>query len=387
MRLAALFTEERVARVARFMTLGYLVAAIVMFATAQNLVYPTGRAVGADFVTFWAASDLALAGQPEKAYDEAAIRAAEKRALPQSNDIYLWHYPPVFQLVVLPLALLPYLWSYAAWVLLSLAVYAVAFRGALHEPAPFWLAISASGVYVNVLHGQNGLLSAALVCGGLLLLERRPVLAGILIGLLCYKPHIGLPLGILLLVGGHWRAAAGAIAAVIAFCAASALALGTEVWSAFLANATTARAVLETGAVSWDKMASVFAAVRMLGGGLTLAYALHAIVALVVLALTAQAWRSAGSLELKAAIGSLALLLVSPYLFDYDLAIAALPLALLLADGFRNGWIAGMRPMLVVVWLTPAIAPYLADLTRLQLQPLALLILWWLAWRRMRVAR
>lgn len=385
-RLSDLFSEERVTRVAKFAAFGFAIAFTVLLTQSRDLVYPSGRAVGADFVTFWAASDLALSGQPERAYDEAAIVAAERRALPNATDIYLWHYPPPFQLVVLPLALVPYLWAYGIWLAVSLAIYAVSVRAAFPEPAPFWLAIGASAVFVNALHGQNGLLSAALATGGLLLLERKPLLAGMLIGALCYKPHLGLPLGLLLLAGAHWRAAAGAMLAVALLCAMSAVILGVDTWRAFLANAGTARAVLEGGAVPWHKMATVFATVRLAGGGVALAYVIHGLVALAVFAATVTAWRRAAPLELKAALAVLAALLVSPYLFDYDLAVSALALGLLLRDGLTRGWLPGMRPAIVVLWLAPAMLSYVAEATRIQLQPFALLLLWALAWQRLRTA-
>ena len=386
MRLSDLFSEERVARVAKFAALGFAIAFAALLTRSHNLIYASGGAIGADFVTFWAASDLALSGEAARAYDSAAIIAAERKALPQAQDVYLWHYPPPFQLVVLPLALVPYLWAYGLWLAVSLAIYAITFRAAFREPAPFWLAIGASAVYVNALHGQNGLLTAALAAGGLLLLERKPLLAGLLIGALCYKPHLGLPLGLLLLIGAHWRAAAGAVLAVIALCVVSALILGTDTWRAFLANAATARAVLEGGAVPWHKMASVFATVRLAGGDLTLAYIAHGVVALVVLAATAIAWRGRGPFELKVALAALAALLISPYLFDYDLAVSALALGLLLRDGFTRGWLPGMRPAIVVLWLAPAVLSYVAEATHVQLQAVALLVTWALAWQRLRSA-
>jgi hypothetical protein len=385
-KIGDLFTEERVTRVARFAALGFALAFAALLTQSRDLVYPSGRAVGADFVTFWAASDLALSGRPERAYDETTIVEAERKALPKAEDVYLWHYPPPFQLVVLPLALVPYLWAYGLWLAVWLAVYAVTFRAAFREPAPFWLAIGASAVYVNALHGQNGLLTAALAAGGLLLLERRPLVAGLLIGALCYKPHLGLPLGLLLLAGGHWRAAAGAAVAVVGLCALSALALGVDVWRAFLANAGTARAVLEGGAVPWHKMASLFATVRLAGGGIGAAYVVHGIAALAVLALTLLAWRGRGPFDLKVALAVTAAVLVSPYLFDYDLAVTVLALGLLLRDGFARGWQPGMRPAICVLWLAPATLSYVAEATHIQLLPFALLAVWALTWQRLRVA-
>jgi hypothetical protein len=65
-------------------------------------------------------------------------------------------------------------------------------------------------------------------------------------------------------------------------------------------------------------------------------------------------------------------LLISPYGFDYDLVILALPIALMAADGLRNGWMPGMRTVLVIAWLTPLLLPILAERISLQLMPVLL---------------
>ena len=59
-------------------------------------------------------------------------------------------------------------------------------------------------------HGQTGFLTAALLTGGVLCLERREALAGILFGLLAYKPQFGLLIPLVLVAGGYWRAIAAA---------------------------------------------------------------------------------------------------------------------------------------------------------------------------------
>jgi hypothetical protein len=126
--------------------------------------------------------------------------------------------------------------------------------------------------------------------------------------------------------------------------------------------------------------------VRIAGGGIGLAYIVHGVVAVSVLAMTTLAWRRRGSFELRVALAILAALLVSPYLFDYDLAVTALALGLLLRDGFRHGWSPGMRPAIIVLWLAPAMLSYVAEVTRVQLQPLVLLAVWLLTWQRLRAA-
>ena len=55
--------------------------------------------------------------------------------------------------------------------------------------------------------GQNGFLTAALIGGRRCCNWRtRPLLAGLLLGLLTYKPHFGLLFPVALIFGGYWRA-------------------------------------------------------------------------------------------------------------------------------------------------------------------------------------
>ena len=60
------------------------------------------------------------------------------------------------------------------------------------------LALAFPAVFVNLGHGHNGFLTAALIGFALLWLDRRPVVAGILFGLLAYKPQFGLMIPLVL---------------------------------------------------------------------------------------------------------------------------------------------------------------------------------------------
>ena len=72
----------------------------------------------------------------------------------------------------------------------------------------FWLllALAFPAVFVNIGHGHNGFLTAALIGAGLLMLDRRPILAGILFGLMAYKPQFGVLIPLVLAATGRWRA-------------------------------------------------------------------------------------------------------------------------------------------------------------------------------------
>jgi len=376
------FTEARVALIAKAFAIAFLLAFIATLASMQNMMLSTNRGFGGDFIAFYAAGDLAREGRPAAAYDLAAITEAEKRALPQATYMLMYAYPPVFQMLLKPLAGLPYVWAYIVWASLLFALHVAVWRIAFGNSPAFWAALGCSSVYLNVLHGQNGLLSAALIGIGLLALRQRPLLAGIAIGALCYKPQLGASIGLLLIAGGQWRAVGGAALSVIVLCAASAAVLGPDIWRAFIEHGGNARMVLELDGGPLDKVVSVYSLARKLGAPVAVCYALHGIVALGVMALAIRAWRRTGDELPRIAMAAATVPLISPYLFDYDLALLVLPIGALLIDGFRNGWAPAMRVILTIAWFAPAVAPKLAEHTGLQIMPLASLALFWAAWRR-----
>src|ERR1044072_353042 len=205
---------------------------------------------------------------------------------------------------------MPYLLALVVWQGATLALYLLSIRAivrllpAANNTKHLWLllAVAYPAVFVNLGHGQNGFLVAALFGAALVTLEQRPVAAGVLFGLLIYKPQFGMLIPLALLASGRWRAivAAGATIAVLAL--ATLAAFGPEVWGAFLASSKVARTeLLESGDVGWHKLVSVLSWVRLWGGSVNAGYAIHGVVALIVAAAVVWLWRSPAPYPLKAA--------------------------------------------------------------------------------------
>jgi hypothetical protein len=373
---------QRVVVYPRIFAAIYAIAAIAWVALSAALVDIKGKPLGYDFITFWAGSLLALGGEAAASFDLARILAAERMAVPANGQVYLWHYPPTFHLVVLPLALLPYLAAYAAWVAATFAGFALVVRRLAPRPETLWLLLAFPGTFINAFHGQNGFLTAALFGGALLLLEKRPVLAGVLLGLMSCKPQLGLLVPLALLFGRQWAVLAAAAATTLAFAALSAVVIGTEAWLAFWNNLPVVRLLLDSGDLPWAKIPSLYIALRMLGLSATPAYALHALLALGVAATVAHVWRRGGSAMLNGAVLVTGGLIVPPYLFDYDLALLAIPIAILAWDGVQRGWLRHEREVLVAAWLAPLAAPGIAEWSGAPVAILCLVALFATAVRR-----
>jgi hypothetical protein len=376
------FTAHRLVAYPLIFLTVYVIASAAWVGMSANMLDPRDKPLGYDFITFWAGSWLSLNDSPAAVFDPAMIAAAERIAVPASEKIFLWHYPPTFLLVVTPLSLLPYLAAYLLWIAVTFAAYALVIRKMAPQPQTLLLLAAFPGAFLNLSHGQNGFITAALLGGALMTLERKPVLAGILIGLMSFKPHFGVLLPIALVFGRHWRAFAAAAITTIAFAAVSVLFLGIEPWIAFWNNLPLARAVLEEGLIRWSKLPSLYAALRLAGVGLTGAYIVHGLVALAVAASVAWVWWRKPPLALRGAVLATGTLLATPYLFDYDYALLAIPIALLAMDGYVRGWLDYERGVLAAAWVMPLIAVGLADAVSVQIGPVCVAALFAVAVRR-----
>ncbi|MGC1776644.1 MAG: glycosyltransferase family 87 protein [Xanthobacteraceae bacterium] len=306
------------------------------------LVARDGSGVPADFVNVWAAGRLALIGHAATAYDWPAHKLVEVSAVGHPFDgYYVWNYPPTFLFAAAALSVLPYVTACLVWVSGTFVAYLVAIRSIIGDRVGYLLAAAFPAVLSNFIDGQNGFLTASLFGGTLILLEQRPVLAGVLLGLLTFKPHLGLLFPIALLAGGHWRVCITAAIVAVLMATAAWLAFGGESWLAFFADiGRSSQAFLAKDQADWSKLQTAFGLTRMLGGSEALAWTLQAALALAVALAVAVLWRSRAEFEIKAAALGTGAMLATPYLFIYDLVVLGVPLAFLFRLGQTRGFLA-----------------------------------------------
>jgi hypothetical protein len=193
----------------------------------------------------------------------------------------------------------------------------------------------------------------------LLLLEKRPVLAGVCLGILTYKPQFGLLFPLVLAIAGYWRAFAAAAVVAVAMALASYVAFGSEAWVAFFAaTPINAKAVLSDGMIDFAKLQSVFGLVRALGGSETTAWWFQIPTALATaVGVAILLWRPV-PFELKAAALAIGTLFITPYVFAYDLTILALSTAFLIRLGLRTGFWSGEAAALVAAAVCILLFPF-----------------------------
>jgi hypothetical protein len=339
-------------------------ATVLVMAARQGLwiIDAHGALARSDFSEFWAAGRMALSGRAVEVYDWPSLRgflnahaagAFAKGSLP-------FFYPPFLLLLLAPLMAAPPVVAAALWLGGSYVAYLFAVRSITSRPVVVLAAAAAPAAFLVVSFGQNGCLSAALLAGGLALLNRRPLLAGVLIGALAYKPQLGLLLPVVLIVTGRWRAILAAAATIGALSLASGLVFGWGVFAAFLAAAHVSPGhVPAIGLQSPAKLQSVYGLALTLGASTPLAWGLQLAAVSGAVAFNSVLWRSGAPYASKAAALSASVLLVTPYSGVYDLAVLVPGMAFLLAGSFRLGWAGALA--LLVAYLAPlefAFAPF-----------------------------
>jgi arabinofuranan 3-O-arabinosyltransferase len=301
---------------------------------------PDGLGIPTDFVNVWAAGRLALEGHPALAWDWDVQRKVELALLRQEFPGYFaWHYPPPFLFVASLLAQFSYAAAFIGWVSASFVPYLAMMRAIVGRGFGLMLAVAFPMVFNNTLVGQNGFLTAALIGGTLYLIPVRPVLAGVCLGLLSYKPQYGLLFPLVLIAASQWTVFFSAAVTAVAMALASWLAYGTESWQAFFHwMPMFSQAFLTEGKATWWKLQSLFSLVRYLGGTEALAWAFQWVLTASVAVVLVLMWRSRIPYTLKAAALAVGTLLTTPYLFMYDMMVLAIPVAFLVRIGLREGF-------------------------------------------------
>jgi hypothetical protein len=346
---------------------------------SHGLIDHAGKPLGTDFMSFYAASKLALSGQAAQAWNPYAHQAAQDAIFGRQLGYWAFFYPPAYLLVCAPLALMPYGLSLFAWLAGTAAAAVLLARQWLKQQAAATIGLipllAFPALWINIGNGQNAALTTALFLGGCLLLDRRPIIAGLILGLLIIKPQLGLALPFILIASGRWKTfiAAGVSAAGLSF--AAWLLVGTEGYLAFLQNSELARATLEQGLVSPARMQSLFAALMLWHAPLWLAYGAQILLALGVIVSACFIIRRhrPDHFALSALMVS-ATLLMTPFMLDYDLLLSAIPLGWLIMNGLKDGFRPWEKIMALVVFVLPLFARSLALNLHLPLAPLVLLV-------------
>ncbi len=288
-----------------------------------------------DFDDFYIVGQLVWRGEIEKAYHFLTMSQLQK-TISETEFFLPWTYPPQFDLIVAPLALLPLGLAYCLFITGTLTAYLLTLRRIAAENFVPVLLLLCPAIVITIKCGQNGFLTGTLIGLTCLGLQNRSPLAGLPLGLMVIKPHLAVAFAVYTLVNRRWGAAFVAALTVVVTSVIATVVLGTNVWIAFFDGAKEARVFLEQGLYQLFRMVSPFAVALSLGFSAFTAMIVQALVAGLALIAVVIASRRF-SLRQSLGVTAIASLLISPYAYDYDLPILGIAFAWLLPDLTRLG--------------------------------------------------
>ena len=298
-----------------------------------------GQIPGRDFINYWSGAKLALQGRVFDIFDQDAYMRALTAFWGPGLKVHSFSYPPSILPLILWLGTIPYGLALALWSLIGVAALFVAAWPYSRSPLTAALILLSPAVAACLDVGQNGLITSALLIGGLRLLDRRPWLGGALIGLVTFKPQLGLLIPVALIASGRWRAIGGAAVSALILAGVGTIIAGGQGWSLYLTRTLAyQRVLLEQSGGAWSVM-TPSPLVAGLTAGLPhgLAWNLQACVSTACLLAVFFRFRRIGAQG--RVIGGVDILLLTaagflaaPYSFNYDMPSLALALAVATAE-------------------------------------------------------
>jgi hypothetical protein len=320
--------------------------------TAQFPRDATTLAAGRDFLNFWMAGRAAHAPDPGRYYDVATYNRALAETVGPGYPPQTWSYPPTQLLIAAPFGLLPYRLALTLWTLLGATTLFVAARQILRDNRAALFVFAAPAALFALMSGQSSFFTTALLIGGFALLEKRPVIAGLLFGLLSLKPQVALLLPVLLIAGRHWRTLASAAATSLILVGATIALYGVAVWRDYIAFGLPAQnaVLVHTEILATETMPTVFMNLHRLGLGYGAAMAVQVVFALAAAICIYRTWRRPGDPTLKTTLFLAASTAATPYLMPYD----TLPLALAVLWLLGRKFVDGRGDLIIkLVWWLP----------------------------------
>ncbi len=354
--------------------------------TYRGLFDPRGMPIGNDFSAFWFGARFALQHPAVDAYDLVQMGQFQHAAWPELVGMYAWVYPPAFLLLVLGFGLLPYLPAFLVWTATTLVTWLAALWQNVRDRTSLWLLAAFPGLWLGLGQGQNQFLTAALGALGLGLLRKRPVWAGVCIGLLCIKPHLALLFPVALVAARAWRTIAAAAVTAITVTLVPAAVLGWNTLFAWRDAMGWVATAIQTKQLPVWMFPAPYPWLLSLGLPDVAAWAVQGAISVAAAVVVYRLWRGEGPTPLAYSALILATFLATPYYAMYDLTWLALPLCWLVAEGIRTGFRRGERPLLVLLFLLPY-ASVIALVVDVQLAPFVLAGLLWHVWQRSVSAR
>jgi hypothetical protein len=312
--------------------------------------------LGRDFLNLWMYGRAVFeGGDPARFYDVATYNSELAKLLGPGYPGQNWPNPPSALAVMAPFGPLNYFPALIAWCAVSSLAFYLAGRREVADLRTLAIIAVSPAALLCVLSGQSSWLTTAALLAIFAQLDRRPCIAGVLIGLLTVKPQLGILFPFALIASGRWRAFFAAGITALALLAASVALGGVESWHAYIVKALPLqREVLQDVAgTAMPFHPTVFMNIRGLVGNragevIQLAFAIAA----VVVVSAAFRYRKDADPRTLQALFFACTVSASPYMGTYDLLPLTFAAVALIAEEKLDA--RGRRLAQLVFW-TPAL--------------------------------
>jgi hypothetical protein len=285
-----------------------------------------------DFDAFHIIAERVWLGDVDQAYQFAKLVDMQREASGGITSFMPWTYPPQFSLLLAPLAFVPTGVAYFLFIASTLAFYLVVLRSIAGSNFVLLLIILFPAMAITMACGQNGFLMAGLFGLVCLLLEERPILAGLALGLMIIKPHLAVAIGAYCILRRCWIVVMTAGAVVLISSAVCTAVFGVEIWTGLLHSVRDSSTFLEQGYYPLYRMISFYASLRTAGLSAWAAFLGQGLVATLALGIVAAAVYRRMPTQVCLGLTAMVSVCISPYAYDYDFLIFGIGLALLLPD-------------------------------------------------------
>jgi hypothetical protein len=329
-----------------------------LFTSSWSGAFPRDKVtlvLGRDFLNLWMYGRAVFEGDPARYYDVATYNAELAKLLGPGYPGQNWPNPPTALVVMAPFGLLDYFPALLAWFATGALAFYLAGRREVADLRTLAIVLVSPAALLCVLSGQSSLLTTAALLAIFAGLDRRPILSGVLIGLLTVKPQLGILFPFVLVASGRWKVFSAAAVTALMLLAASVAVGGIESWHDYIVKALPLqREVLQDLAgTAMPFHPTVFMNIRGVVGNHIGEIVQFAFTIASVAAVTAAfRWRRDADPRLLQALFFACTVSASPYMGAYDLLPLTFTAVVLIAEEKLDA--VGRRLAQLVFW-TPAL--------------------------------
>ena len=311
------------------------------------------KPLGGDLVQDWVGGYIAGSAKQEdrdRLYDLTFVKAIQHDSSIvgfswPKGDYFPMVYPPFYYQAMQPIALVSFPLAIKIWgVICALAVSLAAFLlFRFFEPSRGWVGIGVLAalfffpLITCLTMGQKStLLLLILTATFVLLHHNKPLPAGLLFGLIAFKPHLGIVIGLTMLLKRQWAFAVGAILSVGLMVGVS-FWHNPSVWRDYVSVVSGMNDYVESGGYRLTQSHSLWGAMQLTFAEKFSSSVVKVIAGAVSIAVLVLLWRimrgtvATSSQRFACQFSAMVLVTVmlSPHFYTYDLTILLLPMLLI----------------------------------------------------------